>query len=351
MPQFKTQKPPRNWYKYEWPLKQRPTSATYSDNVSPHHRSFSLIFGANLPTDAAYRSNLLMHYVGNSPEGITVPYGGDDKGRPCEGGPQGTPEFPGINPMIKYRLRARRSRILKKFQDNSPAGIRYFQDYDPCSVVLEKAINPCDALPSTIVTPENVTSPNPVDFTTPDFGSFNIDRSFNQSGLNPNYECGITYFDDYTAVANGQQLNFSLAGRKKLNATEGPDFIESEAALGDYPVDFIFDMGEVKLFDGIVIWNQESGTASLSHFQVSLAQNADFSDEIYGGYFIMSPIPQDGGNNKGDVFRFADISARYIKISALRNRGDDVGDPFPSVRFNEFAARVSDSYVPPPIIP
>lgn len=133
MSEFKQQIVPPHWYKYDWPLtanKPVPSRADYSEeNVASLIKSFGFILGRdpntialryemNTPTDRT--DDQIVRYAGSAP--------------PCGNKLPFREDLPGKNtPMDRYERRAKRSRILKKFQDNSPANIVYFQPYDPCN--------------------------------------------------------------------------------------------------------------------------------------------------------------------------------------------------------------------------
>jgi len=139
MSEFKPQPIPRSWYKYDWPLtanKPVPSQADYSpENVAPLIRSLASILGYS-PDELTlrYEANTSNVPFPQKDDDIVVGYAGDGVGQPCRRKVRGTPELPGRKAIQVYNRKARISKRLKKFQDNSPANIEYFQEYDPCSV-------------------------------------------------------------------------------------------------------------------------------------------------------------------------------------------------------------------------
>jgi len=129
MSEFAPQLIPKTWYVYDFPLtatKPHPSTATYGGS-----RTDALIKSAAtmLSIDP---ERVTLRYDNNKPDRsdqIDVTYGGNPKA--CSVKPK-HPELPGTNPMAKYNKRAKRSKTLKKFQDNSPANIEYFQPFNPC---------------------------------------------------------------------------------------------------------------------------------------------------------------------------------------------------------------------------
>lgn len=125
---------PDTWYKYPWPLtanRPQPSGADYSEeNVAQLIKSFALILGRE-PSEIALR------YEANTPapqtsDDIIVGWAGSAP--PCRDAVPFREDLPGRNvAMDRYTRAAKRSRILKKFQDNSPAGIVYFQPFDSCN--------------------------------------------------------------------------------------------------------------------------------------------------------------------------------------------------------------------------
>lgn len=116
---------PDTWYKYDWVLtanKPVPSNADYSEeNVAPLIKFFAKILGKDPAT-------LKLRYEANTPDNkdddIIVGWIGISP--PCK-------KFVGKNlAMIKYESYAKKSSILKKFQNNSPANIIYFQPIETC---------------------------------------------------------------------------------------------------------------------------------------------------------------------------------------------------------------------------
>jgi hypothetical protein len=113
-----------NWFKFDWPLAQVegapvPSNANYSaENVAPLIEGFAGVLGESV-------TGLKFVYENNSPDDkdddIEVMHPGDKiyGSDPCDR--ESSPE------MARYELFAKKSALLKLYQDNSPAGIEYFQ--------------------------------------------------------------------------------------------------------------------------------------------------------------------------------------------------------------------------------
>jgi hypothetical protein len=111
-----------NWFKYDFPLTNNrpvPSKADYSqENVAPLIEGFAGVLGYG-PTE------LKFVYENNTPDDrdddIEVTHPGDKSYSvdPCSLEPSSA--------MRRYEQFAKRSALLKLFQDNSPANIIYFQ--------------------------------------------------------------------------------------------------------------------------------------------------------------------------------------------------------------------------------
>lgn len=121
--------PPEHWYQFNFPLEEVegapvPSNADYSqENVAWLIEMFGGIIGTGIE----------LRYENNTPQDedddIIVSHPEDREYYPdaarCK---DKSPE------MIKYEEAAKRSDILKTYQDNSPANITYFEDNDECIV-------------------------------------------------------------------------------------------------------------------------------------------------------------------------------------------------------------------------
>jgi hypothetical protein len=116
---------PDHWYKYDFPLTNKgptPSQADYSsENVA-----WLIEFFATL-IDGSDHTQLALRYENNSPKNT-----GDDI---IVRHPQDKLYLPEASKckldqpnMLKYERFAKQSSILKLFEDNSPAGIKYFND-------------------------------------------------------------------------------------------------------------------------------------------------------------------------------------------------------------------------------
>jgi hypothetical protein len=102
---------PSTWFTYDWPLKegQGTSKADYSPaNVAPLIEGFASILNAD-------KANVQFIYQ----NGTTVSHPGD--------GIYLNSEASKSDDLLRYEEAAKRSTILKLFQDNSPAEIEYFQ--------------------------------------------------------------------------------------------------------------------------------------------------------------------------------------------------------------------------------
>lgn len=118
---------PPHWYQYEFPLPvvpgaPVPSTADYSQtNVAPLIEFFANILSKD-------RSELVFRYENNTPnntaDDIFVAHPDDSNYLPAYIAAHSvkSPE------LIHYEKFAKKSKILKLFQDNSPANITYFQN-------------------------------------------------------------------------------------------------------------------------------------------------------------------------------------------------------------------------------
>lgn len=114
---------PSTWYKYDFPLKEndklpKPSNADYSpQNIAPLIEFFSgilgystsqlgLLYENNYPED---RSKEILVFHPN--DGI---YSNNSKEKSYE--------------LLRYEMAAKKSNILKNFEENSPAKITYFDE-------------------------------------------------------------------------------------------------------------------------------------------------------------------------------------------------------------------------------
>lgn len=117
------------WFKYDFPLKpvSHPSRADYSkDNVAPLIEGFGGILGdAPNSLELLYenRTQTSGTIISGSISGYTVVT------YPTSGGPFGVDpcKLPKSPALLRYETAARKSSLLKLFQDNSPANIKYFQ--------------------------------------------------------------------------------------------------------------------------------------------------------------------------------------------------------------------------------
>ena len=122
---------PDHWYEYDFPLTNRgptPSQANYTreDGAASEGVSWLIEFFAQILGES--HTDVRFWYENNSPENrtddIILGHPGDKLYLPD------VVPFELRNPtsaMLKYERYAKRSSILKKFEENSPANITYFQ--------------------------------------------------------------------------------------------------------------------------------------------------------------------------------------------------------------------------------
>ena len=121
---------PDHWYQYEFPLPEVegapvPSQADYSqENVAPLIEFFGYVLGYA-------KDKMIFRYENNTPNdpsddidvthpgGSWLPVPEQCSGKSAE--------------MKRYEAYAKKSAILKKFEENSPAGIAYFQPDTACT--------------------------------------------------------------------------------------------------------------------------------------------------------------------------------------------------------------------------
>lgn len=125
---------PDHWYQYDFPLTNKgptPSRARYTreDGRATPEVSWLIEFFAKILGES--HLDLKMWYENNSPENrgddIIIGHPGDKLYLPDET----TCRNPS-SAILRYEEFAKRSAILKKFEENSPANIEYFQP-GPCS--------------------------------------------------------------------------------------------------------------------------------------------------------------------------------------------------------------------------
>ena len=123
---------PDHWYEYDFPLTNKgptPSQARYTrpDGQTSEGICWLIEFFAKYVLADVSHEDLRMWYENNSPENR-----GDDIILAHALDKLHLPEAEACraptSKMIKYNQVAKRSRILKLFEENSPAGIKYFQN-------------------------------------------------------------------------------------------------------------------------------------------------------------------------------------------------------------------------------
>jgi hypothetical protein len=145
-------KVPDHWYQYEFPLPEVPgapvpSQANYSpQNVAWMIEMFMLVLGLD-PETSDDRARILFRYENNTPsiKSDDIFVGHHD---PNTYLPDKQKCYPDTPELIAYEKAAKKSSILKLFQDESPAGIEYFKDTG-CGEILEAfALPPSNILHS-----------------------------------------------------------------------------------------------------------------------------------------------------------------------------------------------------------
>ena len=116
---------PDNWYKYDLPNRlPTPSKANYS----PQNTAWLIEFFANTLTSKIH-TELKLRYENNSPANkgsdILVSHPQDKIYLPEK---ESKPKKSNNSEMVRYESFAKQSSILKLFEENSPADIKYFQD-------------------------------------------------------------------------------------------------------------------------------------------------------------------------------------------------------------------------------
>ena len=140
-------KVPDHWYQYEFPLPEVPNAPVPSQaNYSPQNVAWMIEMFAQILGES--HTDLRFRYENNTPnidwDDIYVEHPNDklyltDKAK-C---------YPDTPELIAYETAAKKSNILKLFQDESPAEIEYFKDTG-CGEILEAFALP----PSNIIQSE-----------------------------------------------------------------------------------------------------------------------------------------------------------------------------------------------------
>jgi hypothetical protein len=164
----------------------------------------------------------------------------------------------------------------------------------------------------------------------PGFGS--IADTFNQAGLSAGYTSGTTDFDAYV-LGTTHSIYFTLAG------TGYEWFGESSTTTATVT----YDLGSVKSFDRVALWNEESSGIGLLDLLTSL-------DGVTYTSLASGLIPTDNStfDYAADVFKVG-TTARYVRFD-MRNCPQLIPGPtgtFPACAIGEVAFR-SSADVPEP---
>lgn len=151
----------------------------------------------------------------------------------------------------------------------------------------------------------------------PGFGS--ITDTFNQAGLLTGYTSGVTDFATY--IASNPLHTTIFAGNEWFG--NNPSTTASVT----------YDLGSVKSIDALALWNEEvSGIGTLNLFQST--DGITFTALVAG----LTPTDNPPDTNYGaDVFSFAAINARYIRLDMSGCPQPNGGIVFSSCAIGEVA--------------
>ena len=127
----------------------------------------------------------------------------------------------------------------------------------------------------------------------PGFGS--IADTYNQNGLSANYVSGVTDFATY--MASGVTHTTVFAGNEWYSTN------------GNSSASVTYDLGAALNVTGMALWNEDAaGIGSLNLLYSS--DNINFTALASG----LSPINNPEAPYRGEVFDFATVNARYIRM-------------------------------------
>jgi hypothetical protein len=156
-------------------------------------------------------------------------------------------------------------------------------------------------------------------------GNGSINDTFNHNGLLSDYTSGVTNFDAY--IATNPLHTSTFAG------------FEWFGNAGTSTATVTYDLGSVRSFDRLALWNEESSGIGLLDLWTSI-DGTTFTSLASG----LTPFDNPLANYPADVFSVG-ATARYVRFDMSRCPQSNPGT-FPACAIGEVAFRSAD--VPEP---
>jgi PEP-CTERM motif len=134
-------------------------------------------------------------------------------------------------------------------------------------------------------------------------GAGTIADTFNQNGLNNNYDSGLDDFDTFIATNPKHTVIFS-----------GSEWFSED---GITSATVTYDFGKDAVIDALALWNEESAGIGLLNILVS-TDNLVFSPVVTGVTPTDNPFVNNSTTYSADVFSWTAVTARYVRFEMSR---------------------------------